>query len=166
MVRSKCRAIDPVKFREQTLDFFRDVEYDVTRMPEYDKTVFIILDDVPMYVMQCVKCGEWKERTTEHFAAAGVRGNLDAWFVRGRPGKHAFLNCESHPCKTCYSMANHKARRQDGSDTFWQYRLSKYTQIAWRDGKQLFDSLETGPITALKKVSCRTPRSLAYGGGT
>ncbi len=52
--------------------------------------------------MQCVKCGVWKERTTEYFS----KSNGGKSFVTCDPGHETLHNSTIHPCMTCWvSMA-------------------------------------------------------------
>lgn len=76
--------------------------------------------------MQCVGCGEWKERTTDYFLANGVNGDLSAWFQKEWPW---FQMGKQRPCKTC--IARKLAERYDDvdGDGWIRHIMLKYTSV-------------------------------------
>jgi hypothetical protein len=86
----------------------REVNGDLTKLGKRQKSYprgaskWVIENGKLMRYMKCVRCDQWKERTTDHFKAAVVGKDVKLWFNEPNPGFEALHNSPSHPCRECY----------------------------------------------------------------
>ena len=57
----------------------------------------------PMRYMKCVRCFEWKPRTTDYFTANNFDNGILYWFQKSIPGYENLRNSSSRPCNVCFA---------------------------------------------------------------
>ena len=114
--------------RATWIEKYKDVAPDAIRAAGYE----VSADGLPL--MPCAKCGKNKERTTDFFAANGVRGNLTMWFGRPFPW---MKNSVSHPCNACSKLVL-RIRRRDVDGDGWLLHLLRPYKLPLGWGKEFY----------------------------